>query len=66
MHTEISNPKGITSVMLKNRKRFVVLAGSFTIEEPDAYSFEYRDGAVIRRVTVARSYVASVESAVTR
>jgi hypothetical protein len=64
MHTEIVNPESITHVMLKNRKRFHVVKGSFRVNEPDSFSFEYREGGRVHEVTVARSYVALVESAV--
>lgn len=61
MHAEITNPKGVTSVMLKNRKRLHVVPGTFTAVEPDSFNFDYRDGSIVRNITVARSYVATVE-----
>jgi hypothetical protein len=66
MHAEITNPEDVTVVTLKNRKRLHVVPGSFTVVEPDSFSFTFYRGKEDEcgtRTTVSRGWVAAVEFA---
>lgn len=70
MHAKV-NPDEVTFIVLKNRKKFRVIRGTFQADE-DTYTFEYRESGgwnaedVHRRMTVDRTFVAAIESAVAR
>ena len=59
-----ANPGEVTFVVLKNRKKFNVLPGSFHADET-SMTFDYTlDNRERRRITVDRTFVAAVESVI--
>lgn len=66
MHTQDVLPAEVTFVLLRNKKGFRVIAGTFT-ETDLTFTFEYTDPVRggRRRATVAKDFVASIEGLVT-
>ena len=65
MHTTEVRADSVLFVLLKNKKGFRVIPGSFT-EDELTFTFDFYDNARggRRRATVARDFVASIEGEV--
>jgi hypothetical protein len=66
MHAKIA-AEDITFVLLKNRKSFQVVKGSFQDHDDDTVTFDYFDTrrfAERQRITVARELVAAMQGPV--
>ena len=66
MHTHDVKPENVVFVLLKNKKGFRIIEGSF-VEDEESFTFDWQDTArgERRRATVARDFVASIEGRVT-
>ncbi len=66
MHAKIA-AEDITFVLLKNRKSFHVVKGSFQDHDEDTVTFDYFDSRRFserQRITVSRELVAAVQGSV--
>lgn len=65
MHTDDVLPESVVFILLKNKKGFRVIPGTF-IEDELTFTFDYTDNVRggRRRATVSRDFVASIEGAV--